>query len=130
MATWYGTSALDALLNEIKNNAATLRLLDNYTQGDSFATVDTNTIASVAIDSSDFTGPEQSIIEVYDRRLTFNGKTAVASASSSVGQLHVAICSVDSVLSITDETSDQPITASNSVNVPIYYMESAQPTQV
>ena len=127
MATWFDTSALDALLNEIKNNSVTVRLLDTYTQGDNFSTVDANTIASAAITSGDFTGPSSS---GQNRRLTFSGKTGTATANSSVQALHIALCSASVVYAVTDETSDQPITSGNPVTFPTFYMQSSQPTQV
>ena len=127
MATWFDTTALDALLNEIKNNSVSVRLLDTYTQGDNFATVDANTIADAAITSGDFTGPAAN---GNHRRLTFSGKTGNATANSSVQQLHIALCSADTVYAVTDETSDQPITSGNPVTFPTFYMQSSQPTQV
>lgn len=127
MPTWYDTTALDALLNEIKNNAVTVRLLDDYSQADNFSTVNTNTIAQTAINPSSFTGP---VANGSHRRMTFDGASATATSNSTVGDLHIALCSADTVYAVTDETSDQPITSGNSVNIPAFYLQSSQPTQV
>jgi hypothetical protein len=126
MATWYDTSALDALLDKI-GTAVTVRLLDTYSQGDSYAEVNNQTIAT-ANATGLFTAPTSS---GRHRRLTFSGATGAATANSSVGNLHIALCSADSVvLAVTDETSDQPITNTNPVTFPSFYMQSSQPTQV
>jgi hypothetical protein len=133
MATWYDTSALDALLDKISgqvggNGATTVRLLDTYSQGDTFSEVNGNTIAQVAILPGDFTGPASS---GNHRRLTFSGKTCPSADSPSSAQdLHIALCSATVVLAVTDETSDQTITAGNPVTFPQFYMQSSQPTQV
>jgi hypothetical protein len=135
MATWYDTSALDTLLERIAGTglhsgvgAITVRLLDTYTQGDNFAEVNTQTIAQATISTGDFTGPVASGLH---RRLTFSGKTSPSADSNSSAQnLHIALCSGTVVLAVTDETSDQPITAGNPVTFPSFYMQSSQPTQV
>lgn len=127
MATWFAAEALDALLNEIKNNSVTIRLLDDYSTADDFATVNTNTLAQTTVNSGHFTGP---VANGNDRRMTFDGIAAQATSDSSVGQLHVALCGAAIVYAVTDESSDQPITSGNAINIPAFFLESAQPSQV
>lgn len=127
MATWYSTASLDALLNDIKNKATTVHLLDTYSAGQDYATVVGNSIGSAAITGTDFTGPQAS---GNNRELVFDGKSGMATANSSVGQLHIAITSGSEVLCVTDETSDQPITSGNPLVFPSFSMFSMQPTQI
>lgn len=127
MATWYDSTVLDALLSQIKTGATHVWLLDTYTQGQNFATVQGNKIGEAAITDTDFTGPTA---DSNDRRLTFDGKTGTATGNSSVGALHIAIVSGSAVLAVTDETSDQPITNGNPITFPSFYMKSNQPTQI
>jgi len=129
MATWYDLSALDALLNTIRNGAPIrVRLLDTYGQGDSFAQVETDTIAEATITGSDFDTPQDAPANA--RRLTFNGKSGVATNNSDAKNLHIAITNVDTVLVVTNETSNQDITNGNPVTFPSFYMQANQPGQV
>jgi hypothetical protein len=128
MAKWVHADVLDGGLNAIKNNANSYRLIKNYAAGDSYATVNGNSIAAVAMVSGDYTlGSSGS-----NRTLTVAaGKTAAASGSSVGGDnLHLAfVDTVNSkVLWVTDETTDQVITAGNTVNFPAPVYTSQQPT--
>lgn len=127
MATWFALASLDAQLNYIKTNATTIRLLDDYTAGDSYATVGTKTIGTATITSTDFTGPAAS---GNNRTLTFSGKDGTATANSTVKALHLAITSGTEVLAVTNETTDQTITSGNPLTFPSFVMTSFQPTQV
>ena len=127
MATFYDQSALDALLDVIKLEATQVILLDTYTQGQNYATVTGNSIATAAITSGDFTGPTAN---GQDQRLVFNGKLGAATADSTLAQLHIAIISGSKVLAVTDETSDQAITNGNPVDFPSFFMQASQPDQV
>lgn len=135
MATWLSNasgSVLDAQLIHIRDNAERLVLVNNYTLGDSYATVvaGNNIIASVAINNTDFDAIADS---GNNRRLTVQAQTATASNNSSAPDLHVLILkdsATSDVLAATDETSDQAITSGNPVNFPAWYIEAVQPTQV
>jgi len=131
MATWYDTTALDALLNEIKTTCDEIWLLETYTEGQDWATVLSNKIGSAAITSGDFTGPVASTAPL-DRKLTFNGATGAASGDSSGSpDLHIAIVNTSGskVLAVTDETSDQVINDLNPITFPSFFLETKQPTQ-
>lgn len=127
MATWFETSALDSLLSYIKTNATHVWLLDDYTQGQNYATVQGNKIGEAAITSGDFTGPSAS---GNNRTMDFNGKSGSATANSTLADLHIAIVSGTEVLAVTNETSKQSITNGNPITFPLFSMDVNQPTQV
>lgn len=118
---------LDGGLNAIRDNVTQVRLLSAYTFGDSFATVNTNTLATAAMVSGDFTISSSG----NNRRVTAASKTATAAASAGgTPNLHVAYVNqtTSKVLWVTDETSDQPITSGNPVTFPAAVYEQGQPT--
>jgi hypothetical protein len=140
MPTWYDTSALDALLEKIAGKGAyssgeganEIRLLKLYGQGDTYAVVDSNSIAWAAISPTDFSGPEDVTSPNGHRKIDFLGKSGMATITSSGTDLHIALVDTANsvVLAVTNETSDQAITASNNVTFPQFYMQSSQPTQL
>ncbi len=125
MAKWVHADVLDGGLNGIKLSALKMILISTYAAGDSYATVQANKLAEVAVASADFTlGTSGS-----NRTLTSATKSANASAGSATPNLHIAFTNnVDKVLWVTDETSDQPITNGNPVNFPALVYTSNQPT--
>lgn len=130
MAKWVSSDVLDSGINYIKNNANKAILLKAYSAGDSYATVNTtNNIAEVATTSGDFTLGNGT---ASSRTLTAAAKTAVSVTSNSGASpnLHVAYVNTtgSAVLWVTDETSDQVVTAGNTVNFPSAVYTSNQPT--
>lgn len=128
MAKWAHADVLDGGLNAIKNGATKMILLKAYTAGDSYATVaTTNNIGEVAMTSGDFTissnGSNRQLV-------TASGKTSNASVNSGAApNLHFAFTDgASKVLWVTDETSDQVITAPNPINFPSLTYTSNQPT--
>ena len=119
MAKWLHSDAQDNGPNYIKTNANSWRLIKAYTAGDSYATVNGNTVAAAAMSSADYTF---SGAASASRVLTVaSGKTATASADSgATPALHFAfVDTVNSkVLWVTDETSDQQVVTGNTVNFP------------
>lgn len=128
MAKFVHPDVLDLGINNIKVNANSLRLLKAYAANDSYATVTGNSIAAVAMASSDYTLGSSG----NNRTLTTaSGKSATASAGSgATPDLHLAyIDTVNSkVLWVTDETTDQVITSGNLVNFPSVVYTANQPT--
>jgi hypothetical protein len=129
MAKWVNADVLDNGLAEIRTDANSMRLLSAYSAGDSYSTVNTNSIAAVAMTSGDYTlgnGASSS------RTLTTaSGKSATASANSGgTPNLHIAFIdtATSRVLWVTDETSDQVVTSGNTVNFPALVYTSSQPT--
>jgi hypothetical protein len=107
--------------------ATQVRLLSTYAFGDSFATVNTNTLATIAVSSADFSWSAVG----NDQRLTAAAKSGTASASTSGSpNLHIAYVDATNslVLWVTDETTDQPITSGNPVSIPSATYTCSQPT--
>ena len=127
MAKWVDSTVLDNGLNQIKNNATTMLLIKAYTLADSYATVVSNAVASVAMTSTDYTLTSSSSNRVLT---TASGKSANASANSGVSpDLHIAFTNgANTVYWVTDETSNQVITAGNPVNFPQITYTNNQPT--
>lgn len=127
MAKWVSSNVLDSGLSYIQNNATVMAVISSYTAGASNATVSANICASVAMTGSDFTITTNAL---SGRVLTTaSGKSATASANSgATPNLHIAFLdSLGNVLWVTDEASDQVITAGNAVYFPQLYITSSQP---
>lgn len=126
---WASTTVLDGGLTAIKTGATRMLLISAYAANDSYATVVANALATVTMVNGDFTITGASGAA---RVLTVaGGKSATASASApGTPDLHIAFTNaVDTVLWVTDETSNQAIVSGNTINFPsgITYT-SNQPT--
>lgn len=117
MAKFVNTANYDLLLAGVQSGSNSMRLLSNYTFGDSYATVVANTVAAVAMTSGDFTlGGSAGA-----RTLTTATKSATATANTGASpNLHVAFVntSTSTVHWVTDELSDQVINSGIVVNFP------------
>lgn len=127
MAKWLHADVLDNGLNYIKNNCNKIALVSTYAAADSYATVNGNILAEAAMVSGDFTlGNSGS-----DRTLTTATGKQDASANGSGGGASMHIAFLDTinskVLWVTEETSDQTITAGNPVNFPSLVHTFGQP---
>lgn len=129
MTKWVHSDVLDNGLNAIKNNANSMVLIKAYSAGDSYATVNGNVVAEVAMTSGDYTlGSSGS-----DRTLTTaSGKTDSAADANSGASPDLRIAFRDTVNSkvlwVTEENTDQVITAGNAVTFPSLVYTSHQPT--
>ena len=132
MAKWSNDENMDAMLNNIKNNAT--RLCVCSAQPTTFAEATTTydggaskyKLAIKTISSTDFTGPADG--DVSGRKLTVNeasGITVDATASAT----HIALCDFDDskLLYVTTCTS-QALTLGNTVTVPAFDIEVADPS--
>lgn len=126
MAKWVNSLVLDNGLNQIKNNATRMHLVSAYSAGDSYATVNTNTLAYATMTGTDFTLGDSG----SNRTLTTAaGKSATASASAASPDLHIVFTNgSNAVYWATDETSNQAITSGNTVNFPQIVYTAQQPT--
>lgn len=127
MAKWVTSAVLDNGLNQIKNNATHMLLISAYTAGDTYATVVANKLADVTMVAGDYTlGNSGS-----NRTLTVaSGKSASATATAGgTPDLHIAFTDGSAtVIWVTDETSNQPITSGNTITFPGPVYTSNQPT--
>jgi len=127
MAKWVRSGVLDNGLNDIKTNATKMLLIKAYTLADSYATVVSNIVAEATMINGDFVLYSSGSNRVLT---TAAGKSATASAGSgATPDLHFAFTDGSAnVIWVTDETSDQVVTAGNTVNFPQLVYTSNQPT--
>jgi hypothetical protein len=127
MTKYANPDVLDNGLNYIKNNCNKLALISDYDFGDSYATVNGNILASVAMTSTDFTLGTAG----NNRTLTSASGKQDASADASGGGVTNHLAFVDTVASkvlwVTEETTGQVITAGNPVNFPALVYTNEQP---
>jgi len=126
MAKWANTTVLDGGLTYLKTNCTSMRLLSTYTAGDSAATCVANTLANVAMTSTDFTIAGAS--GVARTCTSASGKSSNATASGGGANMHIAfMIGTTEVIFVTDETSDQTIVSGNPINFPVIVVTSDQP---
>lgn len=127
MAKFAHSDVLDQGPNLIKTACTKMILVSAYAFGDSYATVQANKLAEVTMTSTDFTLSSNG----NNRRVTVaSGKSATSSAAATgTPDLHIAFTDGSArVLWVTDETSNQAVPLSATVNFPAPYYESQQPT--
>ena len=126
MAKFAHDDVLDGGLNVIKNAAVKVLLISAYTAGDSYATVQANKLAEATMAFGDY-----SIASNAGNRVltTATGKTAVVSTSAAgTPDLHFAFTDGSAkVLWVTDELSNQAITAGNTITFPALSYTTRQP---
>lgn len=132
MAKWSHDDNMDAMLNNIKNN--TTRLCVCSAQPTTYAEATTTydggaskyKLAIKTISSTDFTGPADG--DASGRKLTVNeasGITVDATASAT----HIALCdSSNSKLLYVTTCTSQALTSGNTVTVPAFDIEVADPS--
>jgi hypothetical protein len=126
MAKYAHPDVLDKGIDLIRTSCDKMVVIDAYTFGDSYATVNGNILASVAMTSTDFTLGTSG----NDRTLTSATGKSDSSADATGAASHIAFLDTanSKVLWVTTETSGQTITAGNAVNFPSLVYTSQQPT--
>jgi len=126
MAKWVSAGVLDGGLNYINSTVTKMYLLSAYSVGNSYATVIAN-----ALNAGITMAPADLVLSTSgtSRVLTTAVKTAAATASATgTPDLHFAFTDGSSqVIWVTDETTNQPITAGNTLNFPALTYTSTQP---
>lgn len=127
MAKWVNSAVLDDGLNYIKSNATKMYLLDTYSAGDSYATVLSKALnAGVTMTSGDFVLSSSGSNRVLT---SASGKSDTATGTVAAGDRHLAFTNgSNTVIWVTDETSNQAITSGNTINFPALTYTSNQPT--
>jgi len=117
-------SVLDAALNFIKNEAILMVVCSDTptTYGNATGTYD---LASVAMTGTDFTVADD-VAAGGGRKCTIAQKTYITVDHSGTAT-HVALCSDDILLYVTTCTS-QALVAANTVTVPTWKIQIADPT--
>lgn len=124
MAKLVHDDVLDGALNIIKNNCTRLCVCSTqpttYTQA-----ITTYELADVTVDSNDFTAANG---DVSGRKLTVGAQTGVTVDNSGTFQ-HIALVDVanSKLLYVTTGTS-QVLTAGNTVDIPAWDIEIADPS--
>lgn len=113
---------LDGALNILKNNATT-QILCSAEPTTRTAAVTTYALADVAVTGTDFTIANG---DTNGRKVTVAAKNAVPVDASGTGT-HIALVDGTRLLYVTTCTS-QVVTAGNTVNMPAWDIEIADPT--
>lgn len=125
MAKWVHSDVLDGGLTVIKTIASRMVLLKAYAAGDSYATVVSNTVATVNMTQADYTIASNG----SNRVLSTATKSTTATAAADIGDAHIAFTDGSSkVLWVTDETGEAPLSSGDTVNFPVLTYTSNQPT--
>ena len=132
MATYLNTDSMDLLLVDVRDSSSHIYLVENYTRGDAWATIEGNLLARAIIGPGDFDGPTDN---TGNRQLNFLGATSPAAEADSEGapnNYHGLLVDEDSetVYVATQETTNQPITEGNEIIFGGFTLEVLQPTQV
>jgi len=122
MGKMVANAVLDAALNYIKNNAILLVVCKD-TPTDYANATGTHDLADVAIEAADMTLADGT---VSGRKLTISEQASIT-INHSGAATHIALCSSDELLYVTTCTSQQ-LTAANTVTVPAWRIEIADPT--
>ena len=113
---------LDAALNYLKTNGAKLCVCSSEPTTYAAATT-TYKLASVAINSTDFTGPAD---DTSGRKITVTAQSSISVTASGSAQ-HIALVTASALMNVTT-CSTQSLTASNAVSVPAWETAIADPT--
>lgn len=133
MPKYYHPDLLDNGLDYVRARIAagdtvTLHVIKTYAAADAYATVSGNSVGSVALAAGDLTLGNQG---TNGRQVTVAAKNiAAASAGSGASpDLHIAILNetASKVMVVTDESSDQVITAGNPISVSAWAIKANQP---
>lgn len=131
MAKWANAAVLDGGLNYIRDNASRMILINNYVAGDSYATVTGAALATVTMTTG--TASSDYVISTptatSNRQIATVTKSATATANSSTPDLHIAFTNgSNTVIWVTDETTNQQIVNGNTINFPAITYVSQQPS--
>lgn len=122
MTNIVATEAIDALLDYIANNAAELHVCSGNPT--SRAEVVSQSLGSVAIDSTDFTNAAG---DVSGRKSTLAQQQITAASGSGTAHCVAVIDDSTGLLRVSDLTQDQGITAGNPITVAAHAHEVRAP---
>ncbi len=122
MAKSVDDSVLDGALNVIKTNVTAISVCTTQPTTRTEA-ITTYMLATKTISSADCTGPANG--DVSGRKLTLNANSAISITNSGSAQ-HVALTSGTVLLYVTTCTT-QSLTAGNTVTIPAWDIEIADP---
>ena len=128
MPKYLNPDVLDNGLQHIIDLAAgdvDLLLIDTYTQGQAYATVNSNKVMTINL------APGDLVLGAYGsgRKLTVAEKSGTASGNATPSDLHVAIVDVtnSAVLAVTDETGEAAVSTGDPKTIPSFEIRLTQP---
>jgi len=128
MAIEINMSAVEAMLNAIADSATTLHVVNAYTLGDAYATVNTNTVITYTLTVGDGNGDYTiSTPTSGTRRLTIaaqSGGTTTADTGATPDLHYVLTNGTDTVYYATDETSDAVVSTGAVMNTDAFYVQT------
>lgn len=125
MAKWQNDTILDQALNYIKNNVTQEVVCSQQPATYAEATGTYKLALKTGLTSGAFTGPVDG--DTSGRKITVN-QQATITVDGSGNATHIALCSGSVLLYVTTCTS-QLLTAGNTVTIPAWDIEIADPTQ-
>ena len=119
-------NGLQFILDSVNSNNVDMLLIDSYSQGQAYSTVNGNSVMSIDLVLGDFTLGNQGTL---GRELVVAEKAGTASGDASSPDLHVAIVDVtdSKVLVVTDETGDADVSTSQPITIPTFDIRMNQP---
>lgn len=118
-------TVLDGALNIIKNNVTKVDVCGtqptNYTEANATYMLAQKT----GLTSGDFTGPANG--DTNGRKLTCNAQSTISITNSGTA-LHIALTGTSSVLYYVTTCTSQALTSGNTVSIPAWDIEIADPT--
>ena len=119
-------NGLQFILDSVNSNNVDMLLIDSYSQGQAYSTVNGNAVMSIDLVLGDFTLGNQG---TFGRELVVAEKAGTASGDAPSPDLHVAIVDVtdSKVLVVTDETGDADVSTSQPITIPTFDIRMNQP---
>lgn len=125
MPKWANDLVMDAAMDYI-DQANTMHVISSYTAGDSYATVVGNSLADVAM-TPDTDFPKANG-DVSGRKITVAAKNAIPVDASGTATHIALVRTTDTSVRYVTTCTSQALVAGNTVNVPAWDIEIADPT--
>lgn len=125
MPKWANDAVMDAGIDYI-DQSNTMHVISAYSAGDGYATVVGNSLADVAVTpDTDFTKANG---DVSGRKVTVAAKSAIPVDASGTATHIALVRTTDSSVRYVTTCTPQALVAGNTVNVPAWDIEIADPT--
>lgn len=125
MAKSVHDDVLDGALNIIKNGGTQISVCSTQPTTYTHATSTYKLAIASNLTSGSYTGPTNG--DTNGRKLTVNSALTLAVTSSATA-LHIAICDVDDRLLYVTTCTSQSLTSGNTVTIPAWDIEIADPS--
>ena len=124
MAKYVNPNVLNNGLTHITSNANQMVLIPNY--ADNYSTINSSKLCTITMVPGDFT---LRAYQTDEREIEVATKSTTADVGAPSPDLHVALLnsSQSEVLTVANETSNQPISQGNEVVFPAWIIRAKQP---